>query len=129
AAPARARGVDRTRVRHVRRRPRRRPPDARRRSGTRRRHGVAARLAAPRAPRPRRTSGGRRRGADARRGRPLHARSPRRPRAGGVSVELVLLRIAVALYLGSTVAALVGIAVRQDLPRTLLPRLLAGGFL
>ena len=44
-------------------------------------------------------------------------------------MELVLLRVAVALYLGSTVAALVGIAVRQDLPRTLLSRLLAGGFL
>jgi cytochrome c-type biogenesis protein CcsB len=44
-------------------------------------------------------------------------------------MELVLLRVAIALYLGGTVAALVGIAVRQDLPRTLLPWLLTGGFL
>jgi len=44
-------------------------------------------------------------------------------------MELVLLRVAIAFYLAGTVAALVGIAVRQDLPRTLLPRLLAGGFL
>src|SRR5438093_3312520 len=39
-------------------------------------------------------------------------------------MELGLLRLAIALYLAGTVAALVGIAVRQDLPRTLLPRLL-----
>src|SRR5262249_61500586 len=44
-------------------------------------------------------------------------------------MELFLLRVAIAFYLAGTVAALVGIAVRQDLPRTLLPRLLAGGFL
>src|SRR5437870_1859106 len=42
-------------------------------------------------------------------------------------MELGLLRLAIALYLGGTVAALVGIAVRQDLPRTLLPRLLWAG--
>src|SRR5947208_1418391 len=42
-------------------------------------------------------------------------------------MELALLRIAILLYLGGTVAALVGIAVRQDLPRTLLPRLLWAG--
>jgi cytochrome c-type biogenesis protein CcsB len=42
-------------------------------------------------------------------------------------MELTLLRLAVALYLGGTLAALVGIAVRQDLPRTLLPRLLWAG--
>src|SRR5206468_10687973 len=43
-------------------------------------------------------------------------------------MELGLLRLAIALYLAGTVAALVGIAVRQDLPRTLLPRLLWAGF-
>ena len=42
-------------------------------------------------------------------------------------MELGLLRVAILLYLGGTVAALVGIAVRQDLPRTLLPRLLWAG--
>jgi len=42
-------------------------------------------------------------------------------------VELALLRLAIALYLAGTVAALVGIAVRQELPRTLLPRLLWAG--
>jgi cytochrome c-type biogenesis protein CcsB len=45
-----------------------------------------------------------------------------------VTVELGLLRLAIALYLGATVAALVGIAIRNDLPRTLLPRLLWAGF-
>jgi cytochrome c-type biogenesis protein CcsB len=44
-------------------------------------------------------------------------------------VELALLRLAIVLYLAGAVAALVGIAVRQDLPRTLLPRLLLFGFL
>src|SRR6266436_2716543 len=43
-------------------------------------------------------------------------------------MELGLLRLAIALYLAGTVVALVGIAVRQDLPRTLLPRLLWAGF-
>ena len=43
-------------------------------------------------------------------------------------MELGLLRLAIGLYLAGTVAALVGIAVRQDLPRTLLPRLLWAGF-
>jgi cytochrome c-type biogenesis protein CcsB len=43
-------------------------------------------------------------------------------------MELALLRLATALYLAGTIAALAGIAVRQELPRTLLPRLLAGGF-
>jgi cytochrome c-type biogenesis protein CcsB len=43
-------------------------------------------------------------------------------------VELGLLRLATALYLGGMVSALVGIAVRQDLPRTMLPRLLLAGF-
>src|SRR5437667_10624296 len=43
-------------------------------------------------------------------------------------MELGLLRLAIGLYLAGTVAALVGIAVRQDLPRTLLPRLLWTGF-
>src|SRR5207247_700271 len=43
-------------------------------------------------------------------------------------MELGLLRLAIALYLAGTVAALVGIAVRQDLPRTLLPRRLWAGF-
>ena len=42
--------------------------------------------------------------------------------------ELGLLRLAVALYLGGTVAALAGIAVRQELPRTLLQQLLWAGF-
>src|SRR6266566_3266009 len=36
-------------------------------------------------------------------------------------MELGLLRLAIALYLAGTVAALVGIAVRQDLPRPLPP--------
>jgi len=43
-------------------------------------------------------------------------------------MELALLRLAVVFYLGGTVAALIGIAVRQDLPRTLLPRVLLAGF-
>ena len=43
-------------------------------------------------------------------------------------MELALLRLATALYLAGTVAALAGIAVRQELPRKLLPRLLWGGF-
>src|SRR3989442_4344904 len=43
-------------------------------------------------------------------------------------MELGLLRLAIVLYLAGTVAALVGIAVRQDLPRTLLPGLLWAGF-
>src|SRR5438874_13317185 len=43
-------------------------------------------------------------------------------------MELGLLRLAIGLYLAGTVAALIGIAVRQDLPRTLLPRLLWAGF-
>src|SRR2546429_250164 len=43
-------------------------------------------------------------------------------------MELGLLRLAIALDVAGTVAALVGIAVRQDLPRTLLPRLLWAGF-
>ncbi len=42
-------------------------------------------------------------------------------------MELRLLHVAIVLYLGGTIAALVGIAVRQDLPRTVLYRLLAGG--
>jgi hypothetical protein len=37
-----------------------------------------------------------------------------------MTVEIAFLRLAIALYLGGTIAALVGIAVRQDLPRTLL---------
>jgi cytochrome c-type biogenesis protein CcsB len=41
-----------------------------------------------------------------------------------VTPELLLLRLAIFLYLAGTVAALVGIAVRQDLPHTLLSRLL-----
>lgn len=45
-----------------------------------------------------------------------------------MTVELLFLRLAIVLYLGGTVAALVGIAVRQDLPRKLLPRLLWAGF-
>ncbi len=45
-----------------------------------------------------------------------------------MTVELGLLRLAVALYLAATVAALAGIAIREDLPRTLLPRLLWAGF-
>jgi len=44
-----------------------------------------------------------------------------------MTVELVLLRLAVACYLAGTVAALVGIAVRRDLPRTLLAHLLWAG--
>lgn len=44
-----------------------------------------------------------------------------------MTLELTLVRLAIVLYLGATVAALVGIAVRQDLPRVLLPRLLAAG--
>jgi cytochrome c-type biogenesis protein CcsB len=42
-------------------------------------------------------------------------------------MELALLRLATALYLAATVAALVGV-IRHDLPRALLPRLLWGGF-
>ena len=45
-----------------------------------------------------------------------------------MSAELGLLRLAIALYLAATVVALVGIAVRQKFPRTLLPRLLWAGF-
>jgi cytochrome c-type biogenesis protein CcsB len=45
-----------------------------------------------------------------------------------MTTELTLLRVAIGLYLGGTVSALVGIAVRQELPRTLFPRLLGGGF-
>src|SRR3989442_13164791 len=42
-------------------------------------------------------------------------------------MELGLLRLATLLYLASTLVALVGLAVRQELPRRLLPRLLLGG--
>ena len=42
--------------------------------------------------------------------------------------ELGLLRLAIVLYLGGTVAALTGIAVRQELPRALLRQLLWAGF-
>src|SRR5439155_448069 len=42
-------------------------------------------------------------------------------------MELGLLRLATLLYLAATLVALVGIAVRQELPRRLLPRLLLGG--
>jgi cytochrome c-type biogenesis protein CcsB len=45
-----------------------------------------------------------------------------------MTVELLLLRLAVCLYLAATASALLGIAVRQDLPRTQLPRLLLAGF-
>jgi cytochrome c-type biogenesis protein CcsB len=41
-----------------------------------------------------------------------------------VNLELALLRVAIALYLGAMAVALVGISVRRDLPETLLPRLL-----
>src|SRR3989442_1496504 len=44
-------------------------------------------------------------------------------------MELGCLRLAIALYLSGTAAALLGIAPRQDLPRPLLPRLLWVGFL
>ena len=43
-------------------------------------------------------------------------------------MELWCLHLAIALYLAGTLAALVGVAVRQELPRTLLPRLLWVGF-
>ena len=43
-------------------------------------------------------------------------------------MELLFLRLAIALYLGGTLAALIGIAVRQDLPRTVFPLLLWAGF-
>jgi cytochrome c-type biogenesis protein CcsB len=42
-------------------------------------------------------------------------------------VELTLLRIAVCFYLAGTVAALVGVASRPELPRRLLTRLVAAG--
>jgi cytochrome c-type biogenesis protein CcsB len=42
-------------------------------------------------------------------------------------VELILLRLAICLYLAATVAALVGLAVQQEMPRRLLSRLLWGG--
>lgn len=42
-------------------------------------------------------------------------------------MELMLLRLAVCLYLAATVAALVGVAARPELPRRLLPRLLWAG--
>src|SRR2546430_16186345 len=42
-------------------------------------------------------------------------------------MELGLLRLATLLYLAATLVALVGLAVRQELPRRLLPRLLLGG--
>jgi cytochrome c-type biogenesis protein CcsB len=42
-------------------------------------------------------------------------------------MELTLLRVAIAFYLGATVAALVGIAARDDLPRRVMPRLLWAG--
>jgi cytochrome c-type biogenesis protein CcsB len=42
-------------------------------------------------------------------------------------VELMLLRLAVCFYLAATVAALVGVAARPELPRRLLPRLLWAG--
>jgi cytochrome c-type biogenesis protein CcsB len=42
-------------------------------------------------------------------------------------VELTLLRLAVCFYLAATVAALVGVAARPELPRRLLPRLLWAG--
>src|SRR3989442_5325365 len=42
-------------------------------------------------------------------------------------MELGLLRLATLLYLAATLVALVGIAVRQELPRRLLPRILLGG--
>jgi cytochrome c-type biogenesis protein CcsB len=45
-----------------------------------------------------------------------------------MSAEPILLRIAVCLYLAGTVAALVGIAVRHELPRSMLPRILWTGF-
>ena len=41
-------------------------------------------------------------------------------------MELGLLRLATLLYLAATLVALVGLAVRQELPRRLLPRLLLG---
>jgi cytochrome c-type biogenesis protein CcsB len=41
-----------------------------------------------------------------------------------MSWELPLLRTAIAFYMAATLVALVGVAVRQDLPRRLLPRLL-----
>jgi cytochrome c-type biogenesis protein CcsB len=43
-------------------------------------------------------------------------------------MELWLLRFAIAFYLAGTAAALFGIAVRQELPRTLLPWMLWAGF-
>jgi cytochrome c-type biogenesis protein CcsB len=42
-------------------------------------------------------------------------------------IELGLLRLAIILYLGGTVAALTGIAIRQELPQTLLRQLLWAG--
>ena len=43
-------------------------------------------------------------------------------------MELAFLRMAIALYLSVTVAALVGIAARDELPRRIMPRLLWVGF-
>jgi cytochrome c-type biogenesis protein CcsB len=45
-----------------------------------------------------------------------------------MSVELLLLRIALCLYLAGTVVALAGIAIRQELLRTVMPRILWIGF-
>jgi cytochrome c-type biogenesis protein CcsB len=45
-----------------------------------------------------------------------------------VTLELGLLRLAIALYLAGTVAALVGVVVRQELPRALLSRVLWAAF-
>jgi cytochrome c-type biogenesis protein CcsB len=42
-------------------------------------------------------------------------------------MDLTLLRLATVLYLAATIAALIGIAVSQDLPRKLMPRLLLAG--
>jgi cytochrome c-type biogenesis protein CcsB len=44
-----------------------------------------------------------------------------------MTAELLLLHVAMALYVAGTVAALVGVAVREGLPATLLPRLLCVG--
>lgn len=41
-----------------------------------------------------------------------------------MTTELAFLRLAMVLYLGATIAALAGVAVRQELPRTLLSRVL-----
>jgi cytochrome c-type biogenesis protein CcsB len=42
-------------------------------------------------------------------------------------MELALLRLAIALYLGATIAALIGVASRRELPRRVLLQLLAVG--